>query len=161
MSKQQVKEKELNEITDRIRQRPYLYLSSFADILGRFQESVLKVPLRFTALSLLVRRGGSLTPTELAKEMFRSKHSITNLLDSLEKEGYIVRTREDKDRRVVHIKLTPEGVSHVKGKVFKENEVVAKVMSSLTEKETDQLLDYLKRLRREMINIINKDQSSI
>ena len=102
-----------------------------------------------------------MTPTELAKEMFRSKHSITNLLDSLEKEGYILRTRENKDRRVVHIKLTPEGVKHVKGKVFNENAIVAKVMSCLTEKETEQLIDYLKRLRKEMINIINEDQSNV
>lgn len=161
MNEKPVKENELKEISGRIRQRPYLYLSSFADILGRFQESVLKVPLRFTALSLLIRRGGTMTPTELAKEMFRSKHSITNLLDSLEKEGYILRTRENKDRRVVHIKLTPEGVKHVKGKVFNENAVVAKVMSCLTDKETEQLIDYLKRLRKEMINIINEDQSNV
>lgn len=159
MGRKLAKEEELAEISEILRRRPYLYLSSFADMLGRFQEAVLKVPLRFTALSLLIRRGGTLTPTELAKLMLRSKHSITKLIDGLEKEGYIVRTREDRDRRVVHIKITSEGLKHIKDKVFNENPAVVKLMSCLSEKETEQLLVYVKKLRKELIKSIAGEQS--
>ena len=150
------KEKDLKKLSERLRHRPFLYLSSFGDMLGRFQESILKVPLRFTALSLLVRRGGSLTPTELAKLMLRSKHSITNIIDGLENEGYIVRARDDQDRRVVNIKITSEGLKHMQEKVYNENPVITNMMSCLSEKETEQLLDYIKRLRKELIKVMNE-----
>ena len=145
------KDSDLKKLSEKLRNRPFLYLSSLGDMLGRFQESILKVPLRFTALSLLVRRGGSLTPTELAKLMLRSKHSITNIIDGLENEGYIVRDRDNQDRRVVNIKITSDGLRHMQEKVYNENPVITNMMSCLNEKETEQLLDYIKRLRKQLI----------
>ena len=152
------KAKDLNTVSKKLRQRQYLYLSSLVDIVGRFQESVLRVPLRFTALSLLIRKGGSLTPTELARRMFRSKHSITNIIDSLEKEGYVERHRDSEDRRIVNIKITKEGLNHVKERVDNENPIIGKLMSCLDEKETEQFLAYVNRLRKELINIMIKEQ---
>ena len=152
------KTKDLNTVSKKLKQRQYLYISSLVDIAGRFQESVLKVPLRFTALSLLIRKGGSLTPTELARRMFRSKHSITNIIDSLEKEGYVERHRDSEDRRIVNIKITTEGLNHVKERVDNENPIIGKLMSCLDEKETEQFLVYVNRLRKELINVMIKEQ---
>jgi DNA-binding MarR family transcriptional regulator len=150
------KDSDLKKLSEKLRHRPFLYLSSLGDMLGRFQESILKVPLRFTALSLLVRRGGSLTPTELAKLMLRSKHSITNIIDGLENEGYIIRDRDDQDRRVVNIKITSDGLRHMQEKVYNENPIIKNMMSCLSEKETEQLLDYIKRLRKELIKAMTE-----
>lgn len=150
------KDSDLKVLAERLRHRPFLYLSSLGDMLGRFQESILKVPLRFTALSLLIRRGGSLTPTELAKLMLRSKHSITNIIDGLENEGYIVRDRDNQDRRVVNIKITTDGLRHMQEKVYNENPIITNMMSCLNEKETEQLLDYIKRLRKELIKVMTE-----
>ena len=152
------KAKDLNKISKKLRQRQYLYISSLVDIVGRFQESVLRVPLRFTALSVLIRKGGSLTPTELARRMFRSKHSITNIVDSLEKEGYVERHRDSEDRRIVNIKITTEGLNHVKERVDNENPIIGKLMSCLDKKETEQFLVYVNRLRKELINVMIKEQ---
>ena len=150
--------KDLNTVSETLRQRPYLYLSSLVDIVWRFQESVLKVPLRHTALSLLIRKGGSLTPTELARFMFRSKHSITNIIDSLEKEGFVERHRDSEDRRIVNIKITTEGLKHVKERVDNENPIIGKLMSCLNEKETEQFLLYVNRLRKELIKVMIEEQ---
>lgn len=160
MDTNQPSEKELAEVTETIREKQFLYVSSFADMLTRFQEAVLKVPLRFSALSHLIRYGGSLTPTELARLMLRSKHSITIIIDNLEKEGYITRTRDDQDRRMVHISITREGLEHVRSHLDNENPVIRKLMSSLTHEECSQLVGYLKRLRKAVITAMEENQAS-
>jgi DNA-binding MarR family transcriptional regulator len=149
---------ELADLSGNIRQKQYLYLSSFADMLSRFEESVLKVPLRFSALSHLIRNGGCLTPTELARLMLRSKHSITIIVDNLEKEGYIIRSRDTQDRRSVHIRVTPEGLEHVRSRVNHENPIIIKLLSCLEEDERQQLVVYLKRLRKALITAIEENQ---
>ena len=151
---------ELAELTDSIREKQFLYISSFTDMFSRFQEAVLKVPLRFSALSHLIRNGGSLTPTELARLMLRSKHSITIIIDNLEQEGYITRIRDRNDRRMVHIKITREGLEHVRSHLNNENPVIQKLMSSLTREECSQLVGHLKKLRKAVILAMEENQAN-
>ena len=149
---------ELLEITDRLKGRKFLYISSFADLLSRYMEVMLKFPLRFTALSLLIRKNGSLTPTELSRLMFRSKHSITKIIDGLEKLGYVVRFRDNHDRRVVHVKITTAGVAHMKESLAIENPMVQDLLACLGDKEADIFLAQIKRLRREVIKALMEKQ---
>jgi DNA-binding MarR family transcriptional regulator len=145
---------ELLEITKILKERQFLYISSFADLLSRYMEVMLKFPLRFTALSLLIRKNGSLTPTELSRLMFRSKHSITKIIDGLEKEGYVARFRDNIDRRVVHVKITAEGVAHIRDKLAIENPMVQDLLSCLGNPEAEIFLSQIKRLRREVIKAL-------
>lgn len=46
---------------------------------------------------------------ELAKKLAIHQTTTSNLLDALEKRGYVVKTRDAKDQRVVKVKLTEEG----------------------------------------------------
>lgn len=52
--------------------------------------------------------------SELARRMYLHPATMVGLLDRLEAKGMIQRTRSDKDRRVVHINLTPQGGEVVK-----------------------------------------------
>ena len=47
---------------------------------------------------------------EIASRMITRDPDVTRLLDRLEKRGLILRWRETKDRRVVMVKITPEGI---------------------------------------------------
>jgi MarR family transcriptional regulator, organic hydroperoxide resistance regulator len=51
---------------------------------------------------------------ELSKRMYLHPSTITGLIDRLEKKGYAERDRDQRDRRVVKILLTPEGKRLVK-----------------------------------------------
>ena len=51
------------------------------------------------------------TLTELRKEMHVSAPTITGIVSRLERDGYVKRLPDDKDRRIVHVVLTPKGVS--------------------------------------------------
>ena len=46
---------------------------------------------------------------ELSNKMYLGPSTITGLVDRLEKKGYVVRNRDNRDRRVVNILLTSKG----------------------------------------------------
>jgi DNA-binding MarR family transcriptional regulator len=117
------------------------------------QDSVIS-RLQGSALYFLLLNGGELTPTRLANTMLRSKHSVTKIIDSLEKESLIVRDFTNKDRRVTSIKLTPSGLEHLKQRFSKGNERANKVMGILDTEEQKILVDLTERMRKKMTAIL-------
>ncbi|MEV5748648.1 MarR family transcriptional regulator [Actinoallomurus sp. NPDC052308] len=63
----------------------------------------------FETLHRLVSHGGSMTPSELAKELLLSPAGTTGRLDTLEQAGLIRRLRGTGDRRRVEVELTEAG----------------------------------------------------
>jgi DNA-binding MarR family transcriptional regulator len=61
------------------------------------------------ALSWLSRSGGAGTPGAIARETGLNPASVTGMLDQLEAQALIVRTRSLTDRRVVEVALTDQG----------------------------------------------------
>lgn len=57
----------------------------------------------------LIRKSGSSTVAELARELQMDPGAMTRLLDRLEAKGLCKRVRSTDDRRVVNLALTPEG----------------------------------------------------
>lgn len=58
--------------------------------------------------------GSAFTVTELARECLLDAGGMTRLLDRLEAKGLVQRTRSSKDRRVVNLELTEEGLAAAK-----------------------------------------------
>lgn len=56
-----------------------------------------------------IAEAGRLTVSDLAKHMSIHQSTASNLLDKLEQQGYILRTRSTKDRRVVYLQSTELG----------------------------------------------------
>jgi len=52
---------------------------------------------------------GSLSLGELSKKMYLHPSTISGVVDRLEKKGYALRERDQGDRRVVKVQLTPKG----------------------------------------------------
>jgi DNA-binding MarR family transcriptional regulator len=65
------------------------------------------------ALKTLSKRG-SLSLGELSKGMYLHPSTVSGVVDRLEKKGYVVRNRTEKDRRVIKVQLTPKGKTVVK-----------------------------------------------
>jgi DNA-binding MarR family transcriptional regulator len=66
-------------------------------------------PGRFTLLMLLLRSGGRASPSELADRTRFTRSSITGLIDTLEKDGFVHRERDTADRRRLDVVLTDAG----------------------------------------------------
>jgi DNA-binding MarR family transcriptional regulator len=61
-----------------------------------------------------VLRNGSLPLGELSQKMYLHPSTISGVVDRLEKKGYVSRDRDQEDRRVVMVQLTPKGKRLVK-----------------------------------------------
>jgi DNA-binding MarR family transcriptional regulator len=133
---------------------------TFADTLKRYCEITMKKddisPLHAIAMFYLVRAGGNSTPTHLAEQMFRSKHSVTKIVDNLEKEGFIVRDFSSQDRRVTHIRITPSGLKYVKNNQNKGNERARQVMDCLSADEDKTLTVITGKLNKRLTDILEK-----
>jgi len=68
---------------------------------------------QFLIMSLLDKQGPS-AMTQLAKFINVTTAAMTGIADKLVKYGYIVRSPDSKDRRIINIKLTAKGSALVK-----------------------------------------------
>src|SRR5512138_3492487 len=60
-------------------------------------------------LGILADLGETLPPNKIAERLIISRASVTSLLDSLERRGYIRRVPHSSDRRMLLIELTDAG----------------------------------------------------
>jgi len=61
----------------------------------------------------VVAEKGPIKISDIARRMYLHVATVVGIVDRLEKHGLVVRTRDHKDRRVVHVSLTEEGRSLV------------------------------------------------
>jgi MarR family multiple antibiotic resistance transcriptional regulator len=73
-----------------------------------------------------LRDHGAMSPSDLGKRLIVTRATVTGVVDSLERRGYVQRLPNPHDRRGVIVQLTPEGL-----------EVVAQVRTLIHKKERD------------------------
>ena len=90
--------------------------------------------------------GAAKRSSEVAKLMSVTTGTLTRAVDGLVEHGYVVRTRSDKDKRVVYLTLTERGkAAYEHHKRFHEN-MVANVKANLSEEELAILIRALNHL---------------
>ncbi len=151
---------EIREQVNRLSVDNFITFLHTADIMERYVDNEMqKVGINRTHLSLLnhlIVLGGKATPTELSKRVYRSKHAITRAVDTLEKEGLVIREGIGEDRRNRRVAITVKGLNFVKRMVPVREEIGSRIMSPLNETEAKQFSATLKRLRRHMVNLMEK-----
>ena len=98
-------------------------------------------------LGILADVGAPLPPNQIAERLIISRASMTSLLDSLERRGYVRRLPHEADRRMLLIELTDAGrqVAHEFRLVVHRHQKAW--LAVLTEQEQVQLIDALHRLQ--------------
>jgi DNA-binding MarR family transcriptional regulator len=81
-------------------------------------------------------QNGSLSLGELSKGMYLNPSTITGVIDRLEKKGFVLRGRNEIDRRVVKVQLTPKGTELVKRA---PNPIQGKMVYGLRKLKKDEL----------------------
>jgi len=103
-------------------------------------------------LGILADFGEPLPPNKIAERLIISRASVTSLLDSLERRGYVRRAPHSTDRRMLLIELTDTGrlVAHDFRLLVHQHQKAW--MAVLTEQEQTQLIDTLHRIQTALGN---------
>jgi DNA-binding MarR family transcriptional regulator len=151
---------EFKRVAEQIGELNFWLCVTFADTIMRYLEITMKKddisPLHVLAMYHLVKSGGSLTPTRLSEAMFRSKHSVTKIMDNLEKEGFIVRDFSSRDRRVTFIRVTAAGLEYVKKNQHKGELRAKQVMDCLDTAEQERLVGLTDKMSHRMTDLLEK-----
>ncbi len=120
-----------------------LLVKRIADLIQPFGLS----PSSGLALGILADAGSALPPHQIAERLIISRATVTGLLDSLEKRGYVRRLPHSSDRRMLLIELTDSGrqVAHEFRQLVHQHEKTW--LSGFNQTEQEQLIALLRRLQ--------------
>ena len=103
---------------------------------------------RRAVLYIIQNNGGRSTPVEIARDLFRELHSVTEMLKRMENDGLISRAKGS-GRSKVEVAVTQKGLD-----VFNQslhNETDKRIFSVLSKTEREQLSTYLFKLRKKVL----------
>lgn len=101
----------------------------------------------FNVLMILNGAGGPLCPYEIGERLLVTRGTVTGLLDSLERQGLIVRTVHPEDRRMLLIEATPKARKLLSDLLAEHFPAEAEMMSGLTARQKETLVRLLGRLQ--------------
>ncbi|HVT74741.1 MAG TPA: MarR family transcriptional regulator [Lacunisphaera sp.] len=91
---------------------------------------------------------GPRTPAELADAAGVTRATMTGLVDTLERDGFVTREPDPADRRMMSVRLTAKGDKFLQDLLPGHFKVTASVMSSLTEAERRTLVELLVKVQQ-------------
>lgn len=100
----------------------------------------------------ILNENNSITQSELTKKIGIKSGSASEVIQKLEKNGYITRTPSPNDNRTMNIELTDSGKSEAEKATIQKKQLYNEMFVSLNDEEQKTLLTLLEKL--------NKDWSS-
>jgi DNA-binding MarR family transcriptional regulator len=130
-------------------------LAVFSDVMNRYvllrTKGDARTWLRVYAVTFIITRGGKVTPTELAKILLRSRNSVSQLINGLEKDGLVKRYHTQEDRRTVYVEVTPDGLSFIKARFKVLKSLEDEIKSCLDDGELRLIVNLTRKLRLRLL----------
>jgi DNA-binding MarR family transcriptional regulator len=106
---------------------------------------------QYTVLEVLWKHNG-LSLSDLGKLLYFDNPTITGIIDRMEEANFVRRRRDKNNRRVIKVHLTQKGLDlkSVLPKIAKS--VNKKAVEDFEESEKEILLDFAKRLHKNLLN---------
>lgn len=98
-----------------------------------------------TVIMKYQRAGTSPSPRDLSRELQLSSPATTAMLDRLDRLGYIIRQRSERDRRSVHIALTDKAMAEAREMFRPLGAKMTELISSYNEQQIALLSDFMAR----------------
>ncbi len=106
-------------------------------------------PPQFVALQSLTKEG-SLTIGELSDRLYLACSTVTDLVDRMEKNGLVKRCRDERDRRIVRIKVLEKGHKLISDVIAVRHNYLRNILKDLSEEERERLIYALTQLNELM-----------
>ncbi|MBM4444331.1 MAG: MarR family transcriptional regulator [Chloroflexi bacterium] len=141
-------------------ERMWVRLFATATVVQRARELELAkvgiTPIQAGVLMILKTATRPVTPTQLARTLYREPHSMSALLQRMEKQGLIERTKDLEQRNLVRISITRKGEQTFKRQWAAK--VTTSITSCLSDEEMEVLGTSLEKLRARAVEIIREMQ---
>jgi DNA-binding MarR family transcriptional regulator len=135
-----------------LEQEAYLEIQRTAQVAQRWVAEALKPsglsPAQFNVLRILRgARPGALSSRMIGERMVNHDPDLTRLLDRLEAQGLVEKTRDIEDRRVVNVRVTKSGMTRVEAASKAVNRRVTEALGPLGPRKLGVLADLLEQVR--------------
>lgn len=107
-------------------------------------------PPQILILEFLNRKGPS-KMTDIARFMGTSTAASTGIVNRLVKSGYVIRSFDEKDRRIVKIKIVAKGLDLAKKISFNRRNMLINIFGRISEQDRFDYLRILKKIRDNLI----------
>ena len=107
-------------------------------------------------LSAIHTLGEKATPTEISRLMFRTDHSVSELVGRMEKQGLVRKLRNLESKHSVRVELTDKGREAYLQSTNRES--IHNIMSSLSKEQRRQLRSFLLILRQAALTELRNRQ---
>ena len=101
---------------------------------------------QYRVLGVLMK-AGTLPMSEIGRRLYISKPYMTELIDTLIKDGLVERTPDLADRRVINISITEQGKKHLKQSITLYKNDLKDLLSTLDEHDLEELCASLESLK--------------
>lgn len=105
----------------------------------------------------LLESVGDLSLSDLSERIRAQNSTVTGIIDRMEREGLVLRSRSKEDRRVVHIRLTPKGLALAEDVPVEPMVIFRTALESLTPTEAKELLRILTKIARRVEATVQRD----
>lgn len=100
---------------------------------------------------------GDLSLSDLSERIRAQNSTVTGIIDRMEREGLVVRTRSTEDKRVVRIRLTEKGARIAREIPVEPMEIFRSALAGLSATEMRDLLKVLTKLARRVQSIVRRE----
>lgn len=107
-------------------------------------------------LAGIVAHHGGMKISDLSEKMGLSNSTVSGIVDRLEKQGIVERTRSSEDRRVVQVNVTSEHKTCIKNKFEAMEHRIEEIMNEATDEEIKKIFEGLEILKK-LIEKNNKE----
>jgi len=102
-------------------------------------------PMKVAVLYAVQQIGKEATPAEIARWILRKSHTVSGLLDRMEKDGLITRKKNLPKKNLVRVTMTEKGKKTLKNSMKRES--TKKIFAALSKEDRKQLYTQLEKLR--------------
>jgi DNA-binding MarR family transcriptional regulator len=105
---------------------------------------------RFDLMAQLERNPKGLRMTALSERLMVSCGNVTGVTDQLERAGFVVRTPDPVDRRVIIVSLTPAGLKRFRVLAKAHEQWIIELFGGVSDEDKRRLFTLLQRLRESL-----------
>jgi DNA-binding MarR family transcriptional regulator len=103
--------------------------------------------------------GTDVTPAQISRLIFRRPHSVSGILNRMEKAGLVKKTKDLHRKNLVRVTITAKGEQAYKQALKRKS--VQRIMSALSEGEQQKLKSLLETLRSKGLKELGMDSKKV